>query len=364
MFKGIIDKVFGLIQPQESQNDLPEHEFCPNCEANLTKQKGYDNTLPYWVCLGCGEMLINPDVDSDIAWICDQCGSMLNIQKGFREDCGEWKCTECGFVNQINNQELYVSEDEHEEALKNPYRGLSDEEVIELSMYVDEETIGGRNDIILVRDVETNKLYVKKLLTTYEKSIYSYLRDNPIKHMPQIVNIYESANCLVVIEEYIQGETIASILGNGLLKEDKAISVAKKICVILDEIHNLPRPIIHRDIKPSNVIVTPDDEVYLLDVNVAKWYEPGQNDDTRYMGTQNYAAPEQVGYGLSASTAKTDIYALGMLLNVMITGKFPKEEHVQGDLWKVIEKCISLEAERRYTARELLATLEGIGDEV
>ena len=41
------------------------HEFCPKCEANLTLQKGYDNALPYWVCKGCGEMLINPSLDTD-----------------------------------------------------------------------------------------------------------------------------------------------------------------------------------------------------------------------------------------------------------------------------------------------------------
>ena len=46
-------------------------EFCPRCDANLTLQKGYDNSLPYWKCLGCGEMLINPtlETDSGIVWI-------------------------------------------------------------------------------------------------------------------------------------------------------------------------------------------------------------------------------------------------------------------------------------------------------
>ena len=57
-----------------------EYEYCPRCDANLTLQKGYSNTLPYWVCKGCGEMLINPEVEGDIAWICDGCGEMLNIQ--------------------------------------------------------------------------------------------------------------------------------------------------------------------------------------------------------------------------------------------------------------------------------------------
>ena len=95
-------------------------------------------------------------------------------------------------------------------------------------------------------------------------------------------------------------------------------------------------------------------------MNVAKWYDPEQSDDTRYMGTQYYAAPEQVGYGLSASSAKTDIYAVGMLLNVMLTGTFPKEKRAEGRLWEIIERCISLDAENRYSAQELLSKLQSI----
>lgn len=64
-----------------------EFEYCPRCDANLTLQKGYDHDLPYWVCTGCGKMLINPalDTDSDIIWLCDECNAVLNIQPGFNE---------------------------------------------------------------------------------------------------------------------------------------------------------------------------------------------------------------------------------------------------------------------------------------
>lgn len=60
-------------------------EFCPRCDANLTLQRGYRNDLLYWACKGCGEMLINPNIDTEtnIVWLCDECGAMLNVQKGF-----------------------------------------------------------------------------------------------------------------------------------------------------------------------------------------------------------------------------------------------------------------------------------------
>ncbi|MCR5789350.1 MAG: serine/threonine protein kinase [Lachnospiraceae bacterium] len=305
-------------------------------------------------------MLINPDVyaPSDISWICDGCGKMLNTQPGFNEDCGEWKCTECGFINKIDISELYVSEDEFQAELRNPYRGLSDADALELSIYEDERCVEGRENIILARDRETGTLYIKKLLADYNKSVFEFLKVHPVSHMPLIKDLFESDNCLIVIEEFIEGSTVSDLLEKGPFPEDRAVRVIRDVCTILKDLHSLSTPIIHRDVKPSNIIITPEGEVYLLDMNVAKWFDPDKTDDTRYMGTRDYAAPEQVGYGLSASSAKTDIYAVGVMLNEMITLKLPKEEKAPGKIWEIIERCISLEAEKRYTAEELIAELD------
>ncbi len=339
-----------------------EFEYCPRCDANLTLQKGYDPSLPYWVCLGCGELLINPELDagSGILWRCDRCEAVLNAQQGFNEECGEWICTECGHANRIDPGELFLSEDEYRAEMNNPYRGLSNEELMELSSYEFEESVGGRGDIILVRHRENGERFIEKFLTTYDKSIYEYLKDHPIAHMPRVTALYESDVCLVVLESYIEGRTLEEILGDGPLPETQSVNIAKAVCRILCELQGQEVPIIHRDIKPSNIILAPDSEVYLLDMNVAKWYAPDRIDDTVYMGTQYYAAPEQVGYGFSASSDKTDIYAVGMLLNVMLTGTFPKERKAEGKIWSVIERCISLDAKDRYSAKELLEELEKI----
>ena len=363
-FEGLFKKVKNSKKTDEPEGE--PYEFCPKCEANLTLQKGYRNDLPYWICKGCGEMLINPavDADDDIAWICDQCGSMLNIQAGFSDNNGEWTCTECGYVNKIDESELYASEDEFQAEQRSPYKGLSDEDVLALSLYRDIEHIDDRPDIILVKHCETGQKFIKKLLTTYNKSVYDYLKDNQVKHMPIIHEIYESENCLIVIEECIEGKTIADLLEDNAFSEDRAIDIAIDICRILEVIHGLPTPIIHRDIKPSNIMVTPENETYLLDMNVAKWYDPDKTDDTRYMGTRFYAAPEQVGYGLSASSAKSDVYAIGVLLNVMVTRRFPKEERADGRLWDIVERCISLNADDRYNASELVEALEELRSEI
>ncbi len=355
LFDGLLEKIKYV--KSKAEPDVGPYEFCPRCDANLTLQKGYRNDLPYWICRGCGEMLINPEVEGDIAWICDQCGAMLNIQDGFADHTGEWLCTECGYMNRIVESEIYASEDEFQAERRNPYRGLSDDEVLALSVYRDAGHIDNRPDIILVKHRGTGQVFIKKLITTYNRSVYDYLKDNPVEHMPVIHEIYESENCLIVIEEYIEGKTIADILEYRPIPEEQAINIAMKVCRILEEIHSLQTPIIHRDIKPSNIMVTPQNEIYLLDMNAAKWYDPDKTDDTRYMGTRFFAAPEQVGYGLSASSAKSDIYALGVLLNVMVTGKFPREERAGGSLWNIIERCISLDADKRYSAPELMEAL-------
>ncbi len=359
---GLFDKLFKKKENQIEENEAPLHEFCPRCEANITLQKGYSNDLPYWVCKGCGEMLINPEIedDSNIAWICDKCEAMLNVQEGFSEDCGEWVCTECGFTNKIDPSEIYESDDEYKSDLENPYKGMSDEDVVELMRYEEIENIGGRENVILVKDNDNDKFYVKKILKEYDVSVYRYLKDNPVSHMPRLIGVFEGDNYLIIIEEYIKGKTLLEILDAEVFEVTRAISLVRQVVCILKELHTMDTPIIHRDIKPSNIILTDDKEVYLLDINVAKWYDKDKTEDTKLLGTLHYAAPEQFGYGFNASSEKADIYAVGVLLNVLITGKLPKEEKAEGIVWKVIEKCISLDADDRYTDDELLGALESI----
>ncbi len=362
MFKKIIDKVRRI----KKETDVSEtvtgstYEYCPNCNGNLTLQKGYRNTLSYWICRGCGEMLINPDVDTDsnIVWICDHCGTMLNIQEGFSEQCGEWKCTICGTVGKIKACNVFTSEEEYQGSLRDPYRGLTNDEVLALSHYQHIEYLSGRKDIILVKNRTTDTVYVKKILTTYNRSVYDYLLSHPIKYIPRIEALYEGSNCLIVIEEYVPGRTVDEILKDRLLSEDEALRILKNICGILKNMYSLPTPMIHRDIKPSNIIISNKGEVYLLDMNVAKWYDPGKTDDTRHLGTPCFAAPEQTGYGLFASSLQTDVYSIGILFNVMLTGKIPKEKRAAGRSWDIIERCIRLEPEERFTIDELVSRLD------
>ncbi len=177
---GLID---GLIRKIKYLNPSPEstevydnpQEYCPRCYATLNLQKGYDPSLSYWICKGCGEMLINPEIEGNIVWICDECGSIMNEQLGFDDKCGEWKCTECGHVNKLDDCEVYASEDEFQYAKNSPYYGLSDGDALRLSRYCEEKYVGDRENVILVSDRENGDRFIKKLITSYDKSIYSFL---------------------------------------------------------------------------------------------------------------------------------------------------------------------------------------------
>ena len=195
--------------------------------------------------------------------------------------------------------------------------------------------------------------FLKKYLSLFNESVYQYIFKNPIKHIPRIIDIFKSRDYLIVIEEYVEGKTIEHILENGLIEIDDAIDIVQKLCIIILDLQNCDSPIVHRDIKPSNVLVTDDNEVYLIDLNVAKWIDKTETEDTQMLGTQYYAAPEQYGFGKTGSSEKTDIYALGMLLNKMITGKFPKECRVESPICELIDKCTDLNPDNRYNAKEL-----------
>jgi len=129
-----------------------------------------------------------------------------------------------------------------------------------------------------------------------------------------------------LVLEYVDGEPIDRY------SESRNLGVEARVRLILDVIcavaHAHAHLIIHRDIKPSNVLVTRDGIVKLLDFGIAKLLRAGTDDDdpliTRFEEvalTPEYAAPEQL-LGESSSTA-TDVYQVGMLLYVLLTGRHP-----------------------------------------
>jgi hypothetical protein len=117
--------------------------------------------------------------------------------------------------------------------------------------------------------------------------------------------------------EYIDGEDLASLLRRiGRLPSDKALELARQLCAGLAAAHE--RKVLHRDLKPANVLIDGRGRAHLVDFGLADL--TGERRDAREIaGTPGYMAPEQLE-GREATT-RTDVYALGLVMYEMFTGK-------------------------------------------
>lgn len=103
--------------------------------------------------------------------------------------------------------------------------------------------------------------------------------------------------------------------------------------------------IVHRDVKPENVILR-GKEAVLIDFDASRIYKENMGEDTQVLGTTGFAAPEQ--YGLSQSDGRADIYALGVLLNIMLTGEHPSRKLAGGRMGRIVQRCTMVNPEKRY----------------
>ena len=232
------------------------------------------------------------------------------------------------------------------------------EEEARLSCYQTIHVLDETHQVYLVQHAETRQLFVKKILTQYDVEVFRLLKANHIPSTPYIFELFLEGDTLILIEEYINGRPLSEILQEkGSLSEDEAVSLVRRVCVPLQHMHACMPPIIHRDIKPSNIMINAAGDPILLDMDAAKRVKE-EPEDTKLIGTVGYAAPEQYGFG--ASDQRTDVYALGVLLNVCLTGHLPKEQLAEGRLGQVIQKATQMDPSDRYaTVQSFLISLLG-----
>ena len=92
-------------------------------------------------------------------------------------------------------------------------------------------------------------------------------------------------------------------------------------------------------------MINKDGRVVLIDFNASRKVS-SVGKDTVVMGTVGYASPEQLG--IAQSDMRTDIYALGVMINVMLTGKHPSEELAKGKAGRIVRKCTNISPDKRY----------------
>lgn len=231
------------------------------------------------------------------------------------------------------------------------------QEEYELSCYQYITDLKGSKNVTLVKNTMTDEIFVKKVLTNFNEDIYKRLMEYNFPGIPKIELCIRDDDKLILIEEYIHGETLEKRLSRKLFTENETASLILSLCNILMKLHFLTPPIIHRDIKPTNIIISSDNILRLIDYNAARHTNKNSNKDTMFMGTEAFAAPEQFGFG--QSDARTDIYALGVLANYCLTGKSSKDYlYNDGPMSDIIKKCTKLNPEERYSnVNELINSL-------
>ena len=156
-----------------------------------------------------------------------------------------------------------------------------------------------------------------------------------------------------VLEEFVKGDTLGFLLQDALFTPAETRKVIRQICQALWVLHSLGA--VHRDVKPENVILR-GSEAVLIDFDAARLHKPEHETDTLILGTTGFAAPEQ--YGLSQSDIRTDIYALGVLINVMLTGEHPSRHLAKGRMGRIVDRCTHVNPQRRY--KNVLRLMEAL----
>ena len=173
--------------------------------------------------------------------------------------------------------------------------------------------------------------------------VYRKLVGISCPNLPQIMETAERDGMVAVLEEYIQGDSLAYLLEGALFSHAEARKITMQLCNALWVLHKLGA--VHRDIKPENVMIR-GSEAILIDFDASRIFKSDTNQDTQILGTTGYAAPEQ--YGIAQTDERADISSLGVLLNVMLTGKHPSKVLANGRLGRIVQKCTMVNPEKRY----------------
>jgi len=127
---------------------------------------------------------------------------------------------------------------------------------------------------------------------------------------------------LVMVLEFLEGRTLREELSSkGKLSLTEAVEFAAQIAGALQVAHEQSLAIVHRDLKPENVMILADRTVKVMDFGVAKVLLGASGPSTQSIGTLQYMSPEQIDAG--AIDARSDLYALGLVLYEMLSGAAP-----------------------------------------
>lgn len=259
---------------------------------------------------------------------------------------------------------------------------------------------GGMGEVYLAEDESLGRQVALKVLPrdvlADENRLGRFQREanavSALNH-PNILTIFEFAqedNLHFFASEFIKGQTLRERMERGPLRVTETLEIAIQICSALGAAHEAG--VIHRDIKPENLMIREDGYVKVLDFGLAKQIEKVASDEAKttiaqrfslpgmIMGTVSYMSPEQARG--TRIDSRSDIFALGIVMYEMLTGKPPFRGetatdviaeliqtdpplpssinwHVPTSLDEIVEQAIEKDPSKRFqSAKELLDSLK------
>ncbi len=204
-----------------------------------------------------------------------------------------------------------------------------------------------KGKVFKARDKITGEFVIIKSIENLVGNVYQLLKKNYNPFLPEILYFMEDkANVdTVVVYRFIEGET----LDGKILTESDTREILLQLCDVLEFLHALQ--IVHSDIKPANIIWRKNKKIRLIDFDAARIYNDDRKTQTRYLGTEKYASPEQIK-NIGQIDFRSDIYNLGKTFLELLG------ENYNGKLKKILLKCTETAPENRYQSiSELKAAL-------
>ncbi len=206
---------------------------------------------------------------------------------------------------------------------------------------------------------------------------------------PNVMRVYggEKRSRVYMVMEWCEGRLLRHILSEGRISQDRAIHITLAVLGALSYIHE--QGVVHRDLKPENIMVDAQDHIKLIDFGIAGDSAARRltyANFTATMGTADYISPEQIKG--KRGDGRSDIYAMGVILYEMLTGKLPfrgsnpmevmndrllnhpvpptvQEPGISPQLQEVLYRALERDPRNRYgTARDFahdLQHLEAVG---
>jgi predicted Ser/Thr protein kinase len=169
---------------------------------------------------------------------------------------------------------------------------------------------------------------------------------------------------LFIASEYVRGESLRSAIARGPLPQSRVRAMSLEMTSALAAAH--AAGVIHRDLKPENVLITSEGRIKIVDFGIAQIEGPEATRLTRagaMLGTPAYMAPEQLLGG--HVDGRADIYALGVLLSEMLTGRHPLRAGntpaapLNAGFSAVVARCMEADPSKRFAnAGDLMQALE------